>query len=167
MSITLFTTSILVAVARTIIRLHYQKRLFFDDVFLAIAVLSLCAALILLFFFSSSMYMIEMRTIENPSDETPSPQLIAELSRYSRLSNTYIALLWSAIYSVKFSFLFFSRVLVRRLRTTVLYWRAISVVTIVTWAYAVVTVFMNCPHLGPGAREPRPSISLAFVTFHD
>lgn len=38
-------------------------------------------------------------------------------------------------------------------------------VTIVTWAYAVVTVFMNCPHLGPGARELCHSIPSAFVAF--
>lgn len=99
------------------------------------------------------MYMIELRTLDDPSDEAPSPKLIAELSRYSRLSNAYIALLWTTIFAVKFSFLFFFRNLTRRLRAIVLYWRVISVVTIVVWVYSVANVFTNCPHFGPEARE--------------
>lgn len=150
-SITLFTISIILAIARTCIRLRYQKRLFADDVFLLVAVICLCAALTLLVIFAPSMYLIEAfitsaPTIELPPDPLQQQALEQKLFNYLKLSDVYYIMSWTTIFAVKFSFLFFFRVLIWRVRGITLYWRIVGGVSVLAWGYCISGAFIICPY---------------------
>lgn len=153
-SITLFTISIMLTIARTAIRLRYQKRLFADDVFLLMAVLCLCAALTLLVIFSSSMYLIEAFVTNSPTLELPPDPLEQQLFKYLRLSDAYYIMTWTTIFAVKFSFLFFFRVLIRRVRGVTLYWRIVGMITVLAWAYCISGAYIICPYFDIRACKP-------------
>ncbi|MCJ1466527.1 hypothetical protein MMC07_005147 [Pseudocyphellaria aurata] len=62
----LFALSVLLVLARTTLRLRYQKRLFIDDAFLFFAEICLCASVGLLYDFADSVFLNEA-FIVNPS----------------------------------------------------------------------------------------------------
>ena len=164
-SITLFTVSIILAIARTCIRLRYQKRLFADDVFLLVAILCLCAALALLVIFCPSMYLIEAYVAATPVIELPPDplQLLAleqHLFKYLKLSDVYYIMTWTTIFAVKFSFLFFFRVLIRRVRGITLYWRIVGGISVLSWGYCISGAFIICPYYDIRACKPPSSIML-------
>lgn len=151
-SIALFVISILVALARTAIRLRYQRRLFVDDAILLVAIVCLCAAMTLLLVFTSSLYQLEAfvtgsSAITNP-DELAKIELQMEqpFIKYLKLSDTYYVMTWTTIFAVKFSFLFFFRVLIRRVRAITLYWQIVSVITVLVWVYCIAGAFIICPY---------------------
>lgn len=166
-SITLFVISILVALARTAIRLRYQRRLFVDDAILLVAILCLCAAMALLLVFTPSIYLLE--AFVTSSSVMASPEELAEIEiqleqplfKYLKLSDTYYVMTWTTIFAVKFSFLFFFRVLIRRVRAVTLYWRIVSVVTVLVWVYCIAGAFIICPYFDTRSCEFNHPIQLS------
>lgn len=151
-SITLFAISIVIALARTAIRLRYQGRLFVDDAILLVAIVCLCAAMTLLLVFTPSLYLIEAFVTSPPASVSPEEleqievQLEQPLFKYLKLSDSYYVMTWTTIFAVKFSFLFFFRVLIRRVRAVTLYWQVVSVVTVLVWVYCIAGAFIICPY---------------------
>lgn len=151
-SITLFVISIIIAIARTAIRLRYQRRLFVDDAILLVAIVCLCAAMTLLLVFAPSLYAVE--AFITGSSAMISPEELVEIEvqlerpfvKFLKLSDTYYVMTWTSIFAVKFSFLFFFRVLIRRVRAVTLYWQIVSVVTVLVWVYCIAGAFIICPY---------------------
>lgn len=130
------------ALARTIIKLCYQKRLYIDDAFLLLAVSSLCAAVGVVFISFPSMHRLEGLV-----NEIISPQLSSndyEKAQYRKIQHVFTVLYLTTIFAVKFSFLFVFRNLIGRLRTITLYWRVVSVITALAWVFGVSILFIPC-----------------------
>lgn len=147
MTITLFSTAIFFAISRTIIRLRYQKRLFVDDVLLAVAVISLCTTMGLLLYNSSLLYLMEAVTTGLYSPGGSSAARVEDQLNAFKL--VYRGLQFgslTATFSIKFSFLLFFRNLIRHLDTIVLYWRVVLVIATSGWAYCVTMNFLSCGH---------------------
>lgn len=136
--------------ARTGIRLRYQKRLFIDDIFLYFGVICLCAALGLYLEFSKDMFLNEALMTKPLQTKLPSDYLSIWI-RFHKMSASYLALTYTTIFSVKFSFLFFFRTLTQRARQMVIYWWMVLFILVVTWIITVVAVDFVCLDFGIGS----------------
>ncbi|MCJ1427199.1 hypothetical protein MMC29_005102 [Sticta canariensis] len=141
---TLFAISLLFVITRTVLRLHYQKRLFIDDAFLFFAVLCLCAAMVLLYVSLEMMYMAEAYIITPHSADIAG--LECQISRLHKITIAFIILTYTAICAVKFSFLFFLRILVRRIPRMLIFWRVVVVITCVVWVTGSIGAVVRCPY---------------------
>lgn len=90
----------------------------------------------------------------SPELEQIELQLAPTLFKYLKLSDTYYVMTWTTIFAVKFSFLFFFRVLIRRVHAVTLYWQIVSVVTVLVWVYCIAGAFIICPYFDAKACEP-------------
>ena len=144
--ITLFIIALVFVLVRTVIRFRYQKQFLLDDAFLYFGVICLCAAVGLLMQFSEAMYMSEALNMASVSYELDDLQLLSQFDKYS---DVYLALTYTTLFSVKLSFLFFFRILVRRVRKMAIYWWTVLAITIVAWPVSIVAaVAPSCPVFG-------------------
>jgi len=144
-SIALFVLAILGSIARIAIRLHYQKRLYVDDAFLLVAVLCLCVSMALLFLFTPSMYFVEALITNSETLYIPA-DFLHQAFQFQKLSDAYLVLTYNTIFAVKFSFIFFFRILINRVRQMRIYWWVVAATTGVVWAYGVIGIFITCPY---------------------
>ncbi|MCJ1462858.1 hypothetical protein MMC07_001461 [Pseudocyphellaria aurata] len=97
----LFAFSVLFVLARTTLRLRYQKRLFIDDAFLFFAEICLCASMGLLYASADGVFLDEA-LITNPSAVVLPPDYLNQLFRLLKLDDAYIKLTFTSIFAVKF-----------------------------------------------------------------
>lgn len=143
------------------IRLHYQKRLSIDDAFLVFAEICLCASVGLLYTFVDGLFL-EEALLTRPSSTIVPPDLDDQLIRFHLLSSVYLVLTYTTIFSVKFSFLFFFRILVCRIHKMVIYWWIVIAVTSVAWIWCAISIFVPCYHVDSRSRK----FLLHFSTLH-
>ena len=140
----LFGVAIIVAAARTILRLRTAPRLGLDDALLLLTCVWLVASTAVFYKLAPGIYLFE-EAISNPSDlELPSdaPTLVVE---NIKLVDSYNVASWLVIYTVKLCFLSFLRSLIDRVRGLVIYWKVIVGLTIVFFGVSVCEAFIACP----------------------
>lgn len=120
------------------IRYRVQRQLLLDDIFFFLGVLCLCAAFGLLIKLADFMYSIEpIYTLNMPMD------------RFNEIGDAYMALTYTTLFSVKLSFLLFFRILVRRIRTMIVYWWTVLAITCIAWPVSIVAaVAPSCSIFG-------------------
>lgn len=147
----LYGTAILAAAMRMTLRVHYHQRLFLDDVFLLIACAALTAAIPVLYKGIVSLYFIQeiacggLSLVKVSQLQLSGIKTDAEVHSYQVLRFTHEALIWTAIFSVKFSFLSFFRQIVDRIQSLMLHWKVVGVMNIVACTFCVCFSFMECP----------------------
>ena len=139
----LYGTAILSASMRTALRMHSQRRLSLDDAFLLFA----CATPVL-YRTIAPLYFLEELASGSLESQSIGTNVDAEVQRYKLLHVTYEALIWIAIFSVKFSFLAFFRHIVDRITNLLRHWKVVVVINIVACAFCVGFSFMTCPLTG-------------------
>ena len=148
-TIIFFILAILSVLARTTIQLRYKKKFSIDDAFLYFAVICLCAAVGLLWSFTEAMYFNQALFLSSATPDFPSnyEALLDFLAhRFHKTSAAYLNLAHTTIFAVKFSFLFFFRLLVRRVPNMIIYWWTIFGIMIVAWAVTLVVDILPCPY---------------------
>lgn len=130
------------------IRLIHQKRLSLDDAFLYFAVICLCAAVGLLLHFTEAMYFNQALFLDSSAEFPSNYQALVDFleHKFHKTSAAYLILAHTTIFSVKFSFLFFFRVLVRRVRKMIVYWWTIFGIMIVAWVVTLIVDILPCPY---------------------
>lgn len=150
----------LAASMRTALRIHFQRRLCLDDAFLLLACAVLTAAVPVLYRAIGPLYFLQELASGGQSATSSSPStgtnLNAEVHRYKLLHTTYEALVWTAIFAVKFSFLSFFRHIVDRIPSLMLHWKVVVMVNIVACAFCVGFSFMTCSLTGYAASRLSP-----------
>ncbi|MCJ1402857.1 hypothetical protein MMC11_006078 [Xylographa trunciseda] len=143
----LFGIAIVTAVLSTIVRIRLRNGLGLDDLFLLLACVFLIASTVLLYLVSNALYFEEALTLD-PASVTFSADSFDQLDWYQKVIYAYLDTSQTAVYCVKFSFLCFFRLLIDRLRSMIIYWRVVVVVSALAWAYAMCTAFIGCPSFG-------------------
>lgn len=144
----LFGVACLAAIARTVIQLKKRRPLSVDDAFFAFSCVCLCASTILLYQLMSGLYF-DQKVVSDPSAVSfkMAIKIIPELLKVQRLSYAHLTLTWTAIFSVKFSFLFFFKLLIKRLTNLNVYWRVVVWINAVVFVLCVSDIFIACPHI--------------------
>lgn len=126
-------------------RIYTRRRLDADDYFLIFGLLCLGAGTVLVHLFCQTIFFIQAIQIDPPR--------IFPADQYEQLSKTYAAILsflciiWTAIFAIKFSFLALFRLLIRRLPKPIIryYWITVGV-TITTWLFFIAEPWIYCPY---------------------
>ena len=137
--------AVVCAAARAVIRIFYLKRTNVDDYFFFLAVVTLIPGQGLLFCYTGILYEIEA-TIEGKA--TPPPNVLQKLYNAAPFATTAELLCWTAIFSVKFSFLFYFRALVDRLYNMQVLWWITFAVLVPATAVSIAGTIIVCPYRG-------------------
>ena len=167
-SVALFIIAIITATARTAIRLKQQRRLYVDDVFLFIAVIFLVASMGLLWHQLDEMYTAEALVTNSASFVALTGNWIDQLFWFLKISDAFLVLSWTSVLAVKFSFLFFFRNLIDRVRGMKTYWWIVMAITLAVWAFGCGAVFAPCPYFDLRSRTPlKLHADATVVNIHD
>ncbi|MCJ1470002.1 hypothetical protein MMC07_008647 [Pseudocyphellaria aurata] len=139
----LFALSVLFLLARTTLRLRYQKRLFIDDAFLLFAEICLGASVGLLYAFADNLFLNEA-LVTRPSAVILPPDYTNQRILFQKQSDACLVLTYTSIFAVKFSFLFFFKLIVRRIHSMIVYWWIVVAVTTIAWVVCVIKIFLPC-----------------------
>lgn len=106
----------------------------------------------------TNIYTNATYLVDDEAGSPPIPVTIigAEYLWPRRFEYSYVTLAWLVIFSVKFSFLAFFRLLVGRVRTLFVYWRAITVVNVLALPYCVMCTFLECRDQSTAISKPGP-----------
>ena len=135
--------AIIAAVIRIYLRIRHDHRLDIDDYFLGLAAVNLCASAGVLLAARVLIYVQVRFSLGLVTEKTP--VLLSELLYYHKLEQTASVLLWISIFAVKFSFLFFFRNLIQRVRPLKIWWLVVVGITVVAACTCVPLGFIACP----------------------
>ena len=142
------------------IRFRYQKQFFLDDACLYFGIICLSAAMGLLVKFSESLYLNEALITHSLNIKMSSNHQLSFL-QFHALNAAYLILIYTTIFFVKFSFLLFFRILVRRFKKMMVYWWTVLAIMIVAWPVSFIAgAILPCPHF-----DRRPGTAFFFFSF--
>ena len=146
------STAVLLAVclisvaARFYVRFGVQKQISVDDGFLVVALCCLISAMTIMYTVTvDRMYLAEALTLGLPDADLP-PDFLQQAFHFQKWVTVTLMLVWCAIMAVKFSFLFFFRNLINRIRPLIIYWWVITVYNVAVLGYGVTVYYLACPH---------------------
>jgi len=141
---------------RLILQIKIHRRLYLDDYFLLFACACLTAGTVLGYASVGSLYFSQDLNY-NPTHFfyllAKHVDIAAHINKYQRLYYSYPALLWTAIFVVKFGYLAFFRRLIDRIRPLIIYWRIIVGITIVSFPICIISIYVACTKWGLEAGE--------------
>lgn len=134
-----------VAIGRIVIRARTYKTNGFtiDDGFFLLAVIAYLAGTVMIYVARTHFYTQQEVAA---GLRVPSPNYIPFLITGEKLNDAITSLLGAAIVSVKFSFLFFFRALLRQQKKMMVWWRCIFAVMIPTAVIMVFAFFIICAY---------------------
>jgi len=139
------------ATTRFILQIKIYRRLHVGDYFFLLACSCVTTGTVLGYINVGNLYWSENLSL-NPTRLIPllasQNDFVNRVNTYKRLSYTYPALLWTAIFAVKFAYLIFFRQLVSRLRPLIIYWRVVLTTTIISFPLCVVSIYVGCGKWG-------------------
>ncbi|KAL1631267.1 hypothetical protein SLS54_000026 [Diplodia seriata] len=145
-------SAIVVVALRYVVRHHHVRKLFLDDYLLLFGTACLVAATGLLYWFIDDMFIFEA-LIEIPEQVTFASVLangeVGALLDSNKIIQSYLSMVWTAIFAVKFSFMAYFRSLGASFSRpmTVYYW-AVVALTFASWGVCIGGGFINCPYFG-------------------
>ena len=132
--------------SRLIVKLMLHRRLSLDDAFLICGCICLIAATVLTFNLLPTLYWGEAMDLDPAAVKVPS-FVVANAVWYEKTWDGASPLTWTALYSVKFSFLVFFRMLVERVRWMTLYVKIVIGVCVLGYLTSFCEVFIDCPYV--------------------
>lgn len=151
----LFAIAIITASSRVFIRRRLLiQRFQIDDWLLLLACICLTSETILLFITIPHLYFVQ-NLGKSPSlgVSISIERILEEIKWFQRGDCAFLVVTWMAIFFVKFSFLFFFRRMIDRLRKIVIYWKVIVVANLFIFVFSVLEGFLVCPKSGLEAGE--------------
>ncbi|KAH8650378.1 hypothetical protein BGZ60DRAFT_437137 [Tricladium varicosporioides] len=143
-----FAISVIAVSGRVAVRLAIQRRLFVDDYTLLFSLASLGAATGIIYMFDWLIYVANI--LKYDSTVLPTVSDLKALENAQAINYSFLALMWSTVYSVKLCFLVSFKILIKNVSRSIeaWYWFTVSLV-VIFWAFMVTVPFIVCPYSGP------------------
>ena len=130
--------------------MRHSRRLEIDDVFLILAIVTLSAFVGVIYSVRDLMYLTVYLSlgVKDPNytlDRTFNPQ--KSFAYYGTMDEAASVLVWTSIFAIKFSFVFFFRKLTRRVRGIEIWWWVVMVALIPSALICMFLGFIICPTL--------------------
>lgn len=136
------------------IRIRQHRRVYFDDIMLMFACMTLIGATILVFVMTGTIYWDEQLSLD-PSPavfaQALAPNFFDRILWYQQTVFSFLTLTWTTIFAVKLCFLLFFRQMVQRLPGLMIFWKVVFGFTLLSYCVCVCGIFILCPHLGLAA----------------
>jgi len=134
------------ACARYYIRIHIQKQFSSDDGILLFGIACLIAAIGILLNIVDKLYLVGASESGNLVNVPLPGDFIEQAFEFQKMVTVALVLTWSAIVSVKFSYLFLFRRLIGRLPRMVTYWWIAVVYNGMISIYGAIVYGVACPN---------------------
>ena len=144
---TLFGLCLISACARFYIRLRIQKSFAIDDGILLFGIICVIAAMVLLHTFTDEMMLVGATETGLSGIDLP-PDFISQAFDFQRLVTAGLILTWTAIVSVKYSYLFLFKRLIDRMPRMITYWWLAFTFNGIISAYGMAVYVAACPWYG-------------------
>ena len=136
--------------ARTAIRFHKGQQHIIDESLLLLACLCLVAATVMLDIVASPLYemiMTEAAVKTNPGlrQEIPIDSLNEVVSKKRKYIYAFGALIWGAVFAVKFCYLHFFRLLIDRQKSLVNFWKVAMVISLAAAVFNICSSSTDFP----------------------
>lgn len=152
------------ACVRYYIRLYIQRQFSIDDGILLLGIACLVVAVVLLFRFIDEMYLVGALQEGTPDISLPS-DFISQAFDFDKLSTVTNVLTWCSLISVKFSYLFFFKKLIDRIRPMMIYWWVTAVFNGIVSVYVAALYGAVCPYYhSTKACKSTGSIAITMLT---
>lgn len=138
---TFLTVAIIAATLRTFLRIRRSEGLAIDDGFLLLALITLVASEAVVYPARDQLYFQVNFTPELNEPDADDPRRILY---YEKLISAAGFLVWTSIFAVKFSFAFFFRKLIRRVRSIEIWWWLIIFILVASACTCTILEFMIC-----------------------
>ncbi|TGO58032.1 hypothetical protein BCON_0059g00110 [Botryotinia convoluta] len=146
-TLALYILAITAAFIRFYIRIRIQKQFAIDDALIIVGILCITASIGLLFNYIDNLFMTEALILGTSEIYTQLPKdFIQRVYDYSERSTISLMCAWGAIVSVKFSFLFFFKKLIDRIKSMTRYWWVVFVLNLIIAGYGLAIYILACPH---------------------
>ena len=142
----LFALAIMFAAARTFVRVKKFRRLHADDYFVFLAVLCLITSTGILYV---NVPYIYLQLNVEAHVEAPPADFVQQLLYDERLQNAATVLVLTALFSVKWAFLFFFRCLIGHTNWLITWWWTVLAVLVPGTVFGIFTNIFACPFFGP------------------
>ncbi|MCJ1390693.1 hypothetical protein MMC18_003554 [Xylographa bjoerkii] len=148
----LYGTAAIAVSLRIITRIYTLHRLYLDDVFLVFGFLCLTTATGISLHFAKLVYLTEAYDMGLMVDVSYT-SFIA-LTYLTVLLDSFLILVWTSNFCVKFSFLALFHMLIRRVSAalTIYYWVVVGA-CIISWMFLCSEIFIVCPYFGVESLE--------------
>jgi hypothetical protein len=133
-------------IGRILFRLYISRRLFLDDYLVLFAICCLAPAAALTHTIWDLIYQQVWTGI---GWNEPPPDFYAQMLVFEQRILASSALLWAALYAIKFSFLIFFKKLISRVKPLVFFWWAVAGLTGLCALVSIPLGFLVCSHLTP------------------
>ena len=91
------------------------------------------------------MYLVQALVFGVPGADIP-PDILQQSYKFHKWITVTLMLAWCAIMAVKFSFLFFFRKLIERLRPMIIYWWVVTAFNVAILGYGIAVYYVACPY---------------------
>ncbi|KAF7895361.1 hypothetical protein EAF00_007175 [Botryotinia globosa] len=146
-TLALYILAVVAALIRFYIRIRIQKQFAIDDTLIIVGILCITASIGLLFNYIDNLFMAEALILGTSEIYTQLPKdFIQRIYDYSERSTISLMCAWGAIVSVKFSFLFFFKKLIDRIKSMTRYWWVVFVLNLIIAGYGMAIYILACPH---------------------
>ena len=113
----------------------------------------LIASMALLWQQLDEMFVAEALVTNTASTVLITGNWMDQLFWFLKISDAFLVLSWTSEMAVKFSFLFFFRNLINRVRGMKLYWWVVFGVSVAVWIFGCGAVFAPCPYFDLRSRK--------------
>lgn len=137
--------TVILAIGRVYIKINKFHRVFADDVLFMLATFLLIAGTVMTFL---TLPYNQTEVNVGAGVESPPSDLQHQLDFDVKFQDSASMLLNASIYTVKFSFLFFFRLLLHRTGKLQIWWWFVFIITIPCAVVCMCTEFMVCPAFG-------------------
>jgi hypothetical protein len=146
-----FGIAAITVIVRLILRTFSRHKLYFDDYLVIFGLLCLGAATGIIYAFSHIVFLLN--AIRFDSRILPTNSEKAQFINSSKFMYSYVALVWTATYAVKFSFLVFFKQIIEKVskRITIYYWTIVAL-CVLSWMFSLSSPFIACPYFGIESR---------------
>ena len=140
-----FSLAVLSVIGRIMTRIYTRRRLDADDYFLIFGLLCLGAGTVLVHIFCQTIFFIQAIQIDTTLIFPPDRH--EQLKKIYAVLVSFLCVIWTTIFAIKFSFLALFRLLIRRLPKPIIryYWITVGI-TITTWMFFIAEPWIYCPY---------------------
>ena len=144
------------SILRLTFRLYHNRKIFAHDCLVIFGTLTLIPLTGVTYALLPRMYMVE--TINSDATVIPTMDELVDLLETPKWVFIFMALSWTTVFSIKFSFLIFFRPLIRNLSKKLdYYWWFSMIFCGVAYVLFAVEPAILCPHVGMPARTFFPA----------
>ena len=159
----LFGFAMVAAIARTLMRFNYAPRYDLDDALLHFACICLIATTVVAYVLVPHAYMFaELDFRGRASLAIPVSELEKGIVLTTQLLDAFTILSWLVVYAAKFCVLSFFRALIDRVRSMIVFWRIVVIVTSIFGGLSLCEPFLACPRINVSSSELLSMMQTAF-----